>query len=108
MITITFTNFFYYWYVDHLDLHVLTHSCPSRRSSYLRAGFWLDAPEDRLIARVESRRGDASDASAEIVRRQLGYALGAVDWVRIDASGRPEASASMIRDALHQIGRAHV
>src|SRR3546814_18394446 len=33
-----FFRFFFYGYGDHRDLHVLTHSFPTRRSSYL---FWL-------------------------------------------------------------------
>src|SRR3546814_4170694 len=29
--------FFFEWYGDHRDLHVLTHSCPTRRSAELEA-----------------------------------------------------------------------
>src|SRR3546814_18853547 len=35
--------FFFYLYGDPRDLHVLTHSFPTRRSSYLRAGCRLEA-----------------------------------------------------------------
>ncbi len=49
-------------------------------------GFWLDAPAETLIARVETRTNDASDAKAAIVRAQLGWDLGAIDWQRLDAA----------------------
>ncbi len=50
-------------------------------------GLWLECPEAVMVARVAARTGDASDATAEVVRRQLGYDLGAVAWHRIEASG---------------------
>lgn len=53
-------------------------------------GIWLDAPEQRLIERVGERYGDASDADADVVRRQMGYDLGGVDWEKLDAD-RPFA-----------------
>lgn len=45
-------------------------------------GVWLDVPEGELIRRVEARSGDASDADAGVVRRQLAYDLGQIDWER--------------------------
>lgn len=39
-------------------------------------GLWLKAARHTLIARVGVRQGDASDATPEIVDRQLGYAVG--------------------------------
>jgi uncharacterized protein len=50
-------------------------------------GLWLDAPESSLVARVEQRQLDASDADAEVVRRQLAQQTGTIGWQRIDASG---------------------
>jgi len=64
------------------------------------AGLWLDAAPDRLIARVEARQGDVSDADAAIVRRQLDYDLGAIDWRRIGAEGAPETVARRAKKAL--------
>src|SRR4051794_35136003 len=49
-------------------------------------GLWLEAPADRLTARVQARIGDASDASPAIVAQQLAHDPGVIDWVRIDAS----------------------
>lgn len=51
---------------------------------------WLDAPAEVLMSRVASRSQDASDATPQIVSRQLTYELGDLDWTRIDASGTPE------------------
>lgn len=54
-------------------------------------GLWLEAPEKVMVERVESRRHDASDATAEVVRRQLGYALGEIGWTRLAAGGAPDS-----------------
>ena len=62
------------------------------------AGLWLEAPEDTLVARVTERRGDPSDADADVVRRQR--TEGAVGWRPIDAS----RSA----DAVLQLARGHL
>lgn len=48
------------------------------------AGFWLEAPEQTLVERVEARRGDPSDATATVVRAQLGRDPGPMGWRRID------------------------
>ncbi len=53
-------------------------------------GLWLDAPTEVLMARVDKRRGDASDADRAVVLRQSKYELGEITWNRIDASGSVE------------------
>jgi predicted kinase len=63
-------------------------------------GLWLDAPAATMRARVEARRGDASDASVEILDHQMRQDPGALDWQRIDASGGPEATLAAARRAL--------
>lgn len=65
-------------------------------------GLWPTAPPDRLTERVAGRRGDASDATSEVVRRQLGWHLGAfaATWKAIDASGSTEETLRNARDAL--------
>lgn len=54
-------------------------------------GLWLEAPVEALADRVTARRGDASDATAEVVRWQAGREAGPLDWVRLD-SARPPAT----------------
>lgn len=46
-------------------------------------GLWLDAPQQVLEQRVTDRRGDASDATAQIVRRQMAADWGRIDWHRM-------------------------
>ncbi|MFQ5954518.1 MAG: AAA family ATPase [Kiloniellales bacterium] len=48
-------------------------------------GLWLRADPATLIARVDERGEDASDATGDVVCRQLDYDLGRVTWTRIDA-----------------------
>jgi aminoglycoside phosphotransferase family enzyme/predicted kinase len=49
-------------------------------------GIWLDAPEAVLRDRVAARRGDASDADVAVLANQLRLDLGAVDWLRLEAT----------------------
>jgi hypothetical protein len=55
-------------------------------------GIWLQAAPDKLIARVSARQGDASDADASIVRRQLAADVGPLSgpWHALDANGSRE------------------
>ncbi len=59
-------------------------------------GFWLEAKADILIPRVSARRGDASDAGAEVVRRQLERDHGPVDWEIIAAGDEAETTARRV------------
>ena len=45
-------------------------------------GIWLDVPKEVAQARISARKGDASDATPELVERQFGYELGDVHWKR--------------------------
>ena len=54
-------------------------------------GLWLNAPAEALVARIAARRGDASDATAAVLRQQLAYDLGRIDWHRIDAGDPADA-----------------
>jgi len=63
-------------------------------------GFWLDAPLDRLKARVTARAADASDATARVVENQAGYDLGTIRWQRLSAEASPEAVADVAMVAL--------
>jgi uncharacterized protein len=57
-------------------------------------GLFLTADLATRIARVGRRTGDASDADAMIAQQQESYALGAMDWSVIDASGTPKQTLS--------------
>ena len=50
-------------------------------------GIWLDAPEATLVARVEQRRNDASDADPDVIRMQHAQRTGAMSWHSVEASG---------------------
>ncbi|WP_371348244.1 AAA family ATPase [Ancylobacter sp. IITR112] len=63
-------------------------------------GLWLEAPVDALAGRVEARRGDASDATAEVVRWQAGRDPGPLDWVRLDSTQPPAAVLAQARALL--------
>jgi uncharacterized protein len=63
-------------------------------------GLWLGASAETLAARIGARRGDASDATGEVLQRQLAYDIGAMDWRQIDAGARLDAVVSAARSAV--------
>jgi aminoglycoside phosphotransferase family enzyme/predicted kinase len=63
-------------------------------------GIWLEAPAGQLKARIAARRGDASDATVDVLQRQLEYDPGAIAWHRIDASDAPDAVAARLAALL--------
>lgn len=63
-------------------------------------GLWLEAPVPTMMARLGNRRGDASDASGEVLRQQLALPPGGIGWHRIDAGGDPAATMAAARRAL--------
>jgi aminoglycoside phosphotransferase family enzyme len=66
------------------------------------AGLWIEVPNEVLMDRVGGRTDDASDADADVVRRQIAYDLGPIDWRRIDGSGTPEAVAQQAKRILEE------
>src|SRR3546814_13098761 len=60
--------FFFSLYGDHRDLHVLTHSFPTRRSSDLR-NLELPIAEMGLAIRAETRTGDTPQGKRRRQRR---------------------------------------
>jgi hypothetical protein len=64
-------------------------------------GIWLEAPRKTLRQRVGSRKGDVSDATPEIVDRQLAYDLGTQSFAVVDA-GKP--LEQVIQSCLARIG----
>ena len=63
-------------------------------------GLWLTADRTTLTARVETRIGDASDATADVVAQQLTYDTGAIEWHVIPASGEGQAVAAHARKII--------
>ncbi len=54
-------------------------------------GLWLDASENAMIARIEGRQADASDATVAVLKKQLALSSGQMTWPRLDAGGSKEA-----------------
>ena len=63
-------------------------------------GLWLDVPADELLRRVGTRHGGPSDATPDIVRRQIERGQGAVAWTIVPGEGAPETVALRARDAV--------
>ena len=63
----------------------------ARKAAVPFTGLWLEADAEAMAQRIRDRRGDASDATAAVLARQLRQDPGPIDWVRIDAGGGPEA-----------------
>nr|WP_155197530.1 AAA family ATPase [Roseibium hamelinense] len=53
-------------------------------------GLWLSAPKESLVARVDRRGGDASDATGDIVERQLTYDIGQNSWTKLESNRTKE------------------
>ena len=52
-------------------------------------GLWLRAPAEQMIERIERRRADPSDADSGVVKQQLDYDTGEIDWHNIDTGTSP-------------------
>jgi aminoglycoside phosphotransferase family enzyme/predicted kinase len=63
-------------------------------------GFWLRADPSLLRTRVAARRGGASDATVEVLDRQLARDPGEIAWITLDAALPVERNARMISDLL--------
>lgn len=63
-------------------------------------GLWLEAPTRVLERRVAGRKDDASDADVAVLRKQLTYDLGSLDWQRVDASPSAVEIAQKVKASL--------
>jgi len=64
------------------------------------SGLWLEAQPQVMTDRIRGRIRDASDASPEVLAEQLRHDPGGIDWIRIDAGGRPEVCLAAARRAI--------
>lgn len=81
-------------------IHRAAFAAAAKEGGAAFLGFWLDAPEDVLARRIAARRDDASDATVEVMRRQLPRAAIPEGWARIDASRAPEEVRKDVLSAL--------
>lgn len=66
-------------------------------------GFWLDATDATLAARVAARTGDPSDATVDVLRAQqakLAASGEEIDWTRLDAAPLPGETARRMRESV--------
>jgi predicted kinase len=63
-------------------------------------GLWLEASADVLAERVRRRSRDASDATVDVLKRQLAQDPGPIDWHRLDAAGDEGAVLSAALERL--------
>ncbi len=63
-------------------------------------GLWLEADPKLMEERVDARKNDASDADVAVVRFQLRFDLGRIDWPRVEASGTPQETKANARAVL--------
>lgn len=71
-------------------------------------GIWLDAAPDVLVERVSARRGDVSDATADVVAAQLARGGLPVDWPRVPADMAPELVANATRLVIERGSRSEL
>ena len=67
-------------------------------------GIWLDAPVETLMARVDARTKDASDANSKVVARQTVENIGVMSWNEIRADRAP---VEVLDDALRLLNSAN-
>ena len=87
---------------------------PEERQSFAEAaraagvpfsGLWLEGRTEAMASRIRKRRGDASDATPEILALQLRHDPRAIDWTRINADQGPQACLAAARNALTAQGQ---
>ena len=64
------------------------------------AGIWLQAPETELVNRVSTRTNDPSDATPEVVQRQLAASTGLLDWTILVSTNATEVLLEQARTVV--------
>lgn len=67
--------------------------------------FWIEVPADTLRNRVSKREGGPSDATIEVLERQMQKDLGSLSWTRIDGNRGPDDVARDIAQHLDERGK---
>ena len=70
------------------------------------SGLWLEAPSALIEERILTRRNDVSDATTDVLRRQLGWDIGPLDWTRISVAGDLASNIAAASRALAMSPRA--
>jgi len=70
-------------------------------------GLFLTTDLAARLARIEQRKADASDATRNVALKQETFAIGAVNWHMIDASGTPDQSLRSARVSLLAVPDRH-
>lgn len=69
----------------------------AERSGVPFTGIWLEADAATLVARVQARRNDPSDATADVVKAQLNRGFDELHWVRACAAGSNEEFLQLLQ-----------
>ncbi len=79
------------------------HQLPALAASAGAAfqGVFLDADRAVRLRRIAARRGDASDATADVAMAQESFDIGKLDWPIVDASGAPKETLARAAQAVH-------
>lgn len=64
-------------------------------------GIWLDVPDEVLENRVRTRRKSASDATVEVLRKQLENPVKELNWKKVNASDSQVATLNRIARILN-------
>jgi hypothetical protein len=67
------------------------------RAGVAFTGIWLGVPPDTGEMRIRQRTGGPSDATVEVLRRQIKQQLGTLTWQVVDAGASLAASVDVIR-----------
>ncbi len=84
---------------DRADLAAAIEQVASDNGAAFR-GFWLEAPRDQMAQRIESRRGDPSDATPDVLDLQIKKGVGPDGWVKLNSARAREIVAAEALAAL--------
>jgi len=72
----------------------------ARHAGVAFQGFWLEANPDIMRERINTRVGDASDATATVLEKQYRNFTGHNQWSHIDTSGSVENNLEQLIESL--------